>query len=150
MNSKINLEIIAQNKRAYYEYYISGKLEAGIVLTGSEVKSLRGDKINIAHSYVSTLKNEFFLFNVNIGKYKSANLSNYTFNRKRKLLLKKVEIRKLIILFKKKSIAIIPLTIYFNYKNIVKVLLGIVQGRKKYDKRELIKKRDWERKKIFF
>ncbi|MFQ3306989.1 MAG: SsrA-binding protein [Candidatus Midichloriaceae bacterium] len=141
------LKIICQNKKAYYEYFIEDKLEVGIVLKGSEVKSLRFSGGSIAESYADSIGNEIFLLGSYIEEYDKAKAFNHYSRRNRKLLLHKKEIKKLIGLVKRKGHTLIPLSLYFNHKNTVKLSLGIAKGKKKHDKREAIKDREWERRK---
>ncbi len=141
------VQILAKNKKAYYEYFIEEEIEAGISLKGSEVKSLRLSKVSIAESYADVIDNEVFLIGANIQQYDYAKIYNHHPTRLRKLLLHKKEIKNLIGLTKRKGYTLIPLSIYFNKRNIAKLLLGIAKGKKKHDKRETIKQRDWERRK---
>lgn len=145
-----NYKIIAQNRRARYEYFIEVEYEAGIVLQGSEIKSLRTGKANIQDSYIEFNKNgELFLINSYIAPYKLATIFNHEPTRKRKLLLKKREISKIINKIKLKGFTCIPLVLYINNKNYAKVKIAIAKGKKLYDKRESIKERDFKREKAF-
>ena len=145
-----NYKIIAQNRRARYEYFIETEYEAGIVLQGSEIKSLRTGKANIQDSYIEFDKNgELFLINSYIAPYKLATIFNHEPTRKRKLLLKKREISKIINKIKLKGFTCIPLVLYINNKNYAKVKIAIAKGKKLYDKRESIKERDFKREKAF-
>lgn len=140
-------KIILQNRKARYDYNIISTLEAGIVLKGSEVKSLRAGKASIADSFIYPKDNEVFIHNFYIAEYEHISaykLDNY---RIKKLLLKRKEINKLIGTIKKAGVTIVPTKVYFNKKNFIKLEIAIVTGKKKYDKRESIKKRDWDRKK---
>ena len=140
---------IGVNKKAHYDYEILDKFEAGIVLTGTEVKSLRSYKVNLADSYAGlSLDNELFLYQMNIPKYPLANQMNHEPKRNRKLLIHKREIKKLIGLLKKSGCSLIPLSIYFNEKGFVKVSLGVGKGKRNIDKRETIKEREWNRAKL--
>ena len=141
------IKIIAQNKKAYHEYYIEDKIEAGIVLEGTEVKALRCSKASIAESYADKVRDEIFLLGANISEYSKAKNFSHHPRRQRKLLLHKKEIKKLIGLIKRKGYTLIPLSLYFNKCNIVKLSLGIAKGKKKHDKREAIKQREWDKKK---
>lgn len=141
------LKNISQNNRAYYDYFIEDIYEAGIVLTGTEVKSLRRGKVSIAESHADEIDGEIFLLNANIPEYTEANRYNHYTKRPRKLLLHANEIRKLIGLIKRKGYTLVPIAIYFNKKNKVKVALGLGRGKKNYDKRETIKEREWQRQK---
>ena len=139
---------IGINKKANYDYEINDKLEAGIVLTGSEVKSLRDSRVNLADSYAGlTADNEIFIYQMNIPKYSLANNMNHEPKRNRKLLLRKREIRKLIGTLKKGGYSLIPLKIYFNENGFVKISLGVGKGKRQVDKRETIKEREWNRQK---
>jgi SsrA-binding protein len=144
---KHEIQIVAQNKKAYHEYLIEDKVEAGIILKGSEVKSLRFSKASINESYADNIDNEIFILGANIPEYNKAKSLKHNPKRQRKLLLHKKEINKLIGLIKRKGYTLIPLTLYFNKKNIAKISLGLAKGKKKHDKREAIKQRDWERDK---
>ncbi|MBO7454027.1 MAG: SsrA-binding protein SmpB [Alphaproteobacteria bacterium] len=139
---------IGVNRKAHYDYEITDTLEAGIVLFGTEVKSLRSNKVNLTDSYAGlTADNEVFLYQMGIPKYSMANLTNHEPKRNRKLLLKKREIQKLIGALKKSGYSLIPLKIYFNEKGFVKISLGLGKGKKNIDKRETIKEREWNREK---
>lgn len=139
-------KIISQNKKALFNYFIEEKLEAGICLKGSEVKSIRNGKVNIVDAHAAfNAHNELYLYNSHIAEYEQSNRFNHDTKRPRKLLLHKKEIRKIIGKIKIKGYSLIALSFYFNHKNIVKVELAIGKGKKLYDKRETIKKRDMER-----
>ena len=139
---------IGVNRKAHYDYEITDTLEAGIVLFGTEVKSLRSNKVNLTDSYAGlTADNEVFLYQMGIPKYSMANLTNHEPKRNRKLLLKKREIRKLIGVLKKSGYSLIPLKINFNEKGFVKISLGLGKGKRNIDKRETIKEREWNREK---
>ena len=140
-------KVIAQNRKAYYEYQIEEKIEAGIVLTGSEVKSLRAGKANISDAFADTDGTAIFLRQAHIAKYSAANRWNHDETRVRTLLLHRSEIRKLIGKLKTKGLTLIPLTVYINAKNLIKVELGLGKGKKQHDKRETEKQRDWNRQK---
>lgn len=140
-------QLIAQNNKAHYEYFIEQTYEVGIVLTGTEVKSLRENKASIAESHVVEIKGEIFIIGCYIDEYTKANKFNHYPRRPRKLLLHSKEIKKLTGMVKKQGITIVPLSLYFNKKNLVKVLIAIAKGKKQHDKRETIKQRDWERQK---
>lgn len=141
------LKSISQNNRTYYDYFIEDIYEAGIVLTGTEVKSLRRGKVSIAEAHVDEINGEIFLLNANIPEYTEANRYNHYPKRPRKLLLYAKEINKLIGLIKRKGYTLVPIRMYFNKKNKVKVAIGLGKGKKNYDKRETIKQREWERQK---
>ncbi len=132
------------NRKAHYNYAITEQFEAGVVLLGSEVKSIREGKANISESYVADIKGELFLINANISKYHGANKFNHEPTRQRKLLLKKKEVNKLLGKINKEGFSAVPISIYFK-KRFIKVLIGIGKGKKLHDKRETIKKREVER-----
>lgn len=136
---------IANNRKARFHYTIEEELEAGIMLLGSEVKSLRTGGLNISDGHVSDVNGELVLLNVHIAEYKGANKFNHEPLRPRKLLLHKKQIDKLLGKIQTKGLSVIPLSIYFNTRNIVKINLGICKGKKLYDKRASIKERDEKR-----
>ncbi|MCC8370369.1 MAG: SsrA-binding protein SmpB [Rickettsia endosymbiont of Stiretrus anchorago] len=138
-------KIIAQNKKALFNYFIEERLEAGIVLKGSEVQSLRQGKASIEESHAADTGNEVFLYNCHIAKYEKANRFNHSTRRPRKLLLHKKEINKIIGKTKIKGYTLVALSMYFNKKNKIKIELGIAKGKKLHDKRESIKEKDWKR-----
>ena len=141
------MKIIAANKRANYNFTISNKIEAGIVLTGSEVKSLRINTGSIRGSYIIEQNGELWLSNSFIKKYQNSNESNYDPSRKRKLLVTKREFDKISGSIKQGGFTIIPLSLYFSDNGFAKLSCGIAKGKKKIDKRESIKQRDWNIKK---
>ena len=141
------MKIIAANKRANYNYSVSNKIDAGIVLTGSEVKSLRINTGSIRGSYIIEQKGELWLSNSFIKKYDNSNDKNYDPSRNRKLLVTKKEFNKISGSIKQGGLTIIPLSLYFSEKGLAKLLCGIAKGKKKIDKRESIKQRDWNIKK---
>lgn len=138
---------IAKNRKAYFQYFIEDKLEVGLVLTGSEIKSIREGKVNIEDAFVTPLKDGIYLLNAHIAKYKQAGIYNHDENRRRKLLLHKNEMNKIIGKIKKSGYTAIVLSLYFNSKNIVKAEIGVAKGKKTVDKRQTIKERDWGREK---
>jgi len=141
------IKMIADNRKARYAYAIDGTLEAGIVLTGSEVKSLRGGKTTIAESYAHAKDGEIFLVNAYIPEYNEASRFNHEPKRTRKLLLHKREVAKLAAAAQREGMTLIPLKMYFNAKGRAKLELGIAKGKKLHDKRETEKQRDWQRDK---
>ena len=141
------MKIIATNKRATYDYDISLKLDAGLILTGSEVKSLRYNSSSIKESYVEYIGSELWLCNCFIKKYESSSDKENNPSRKRKLLLNKKELNKLLGSVKRDGFSIIPITIYFNEMGLVKLNIGLGKGKKKYDKRDSQKLKDWNKKK---
>ena len=138
---------IAVNRRARFDYEIEDTFEAGIALLGSEVKSLRNGRANIAESYVGPENDEIYLINADIPPYEGANRFNHEPRRKRKLLLNRKEISKLIGAVAQDGRTIIPLRLYFNNRGLAKLLIGLAKGKKTIDKRETIKRRDWDRQK---
>jgi len=138
---------IAKNRKAYFQYFIEDKLEAGLVLTGSEIKSIREGKVNIEDAFIAPLKDGMYLLNAHIAKYKQAGIYNHSENRRRKLLLHKNEANKIIGKIKKAGYTAIVLSLYFNNKNIVKAEIGVAKGKQNADKRQTIKERDWGREK---
>ena len=141
-------KIVAENRRARFDYNITETLEAGIVLFGSEVKSLRMGKASIKEAYANYENSELFLINFNVPEYSlAAKGQNHDPKRLRKLLVHKKEKNKIFGLIKREGFTIVPINCYFNEKGIVKILLGLAKGKKQVDKRETIKKRDWDRAK---
>ena len=133
-----------QNRKARHNYFIKEEYECGIVLTGTEIKSIRDGSCNIEDSYGHIKKDELFLLNMFIGEYKQGNIFNHQETRTRKLLMHKKEILKINEKVKLEGYTLIPLRLYFK-KNIAKVSLGLCKGKKDYDKRETIKERDIQR-----
>ncbi|MDR2527321.1 MAG: SsrA-binding protein SmpB [Rickettsiales bacterium] len=142
---------IAQNKKASFEYSLLEYYEAGIVLTGTEIKSIRVGRVSLQESYADIDKNgEMWVYNMNIPPYmQSSKYFNHDPKRKRKLLLRKKEINKLIGGVKEKGFTIIPVALYINNKGFAKLKIALAKGKKVYDKREAIKKREWEREKAY-
>jgi SsrA-binding protein len=140
-------KMIADNRKARHAYAIDSVLEAGIVLTGSEVKSLRTGKATIGESYAQAKDGEIFLVNAYIPEYTQASRFNHEPKRTRKLLVRKSEIAKLSVAAQREGMTLIPLKMYFNPKGIAKLELGIAKGKKLHDKRESEKQRDWQRDK---
>lgn len=137
-------KLIAKNPVAKHDYTIIDTIEAGIVLTGTEIKSIRSGKVNLKDSYVSIERGEAFIHSMHISPYEHGNIFNKDPMRDRKLLLNKQEIRKLIGLIKQKGYTLVPISLYFQ-GSYVKVELGIGKGKKLYDKREDLKKKEQER-----
>ncbi|HMS65445.1 MAG TPA: SsrA-binding protein SmpB [Ignavibacteria bacterium] len=144
MSDTDKIKIIATNRKANFEYAILSKYEAGMVLFGTEVKSLREAKVNIQDAYGRVTNDEIWLINANINEYKFGNINNHDPLRNRKLLLNKREIRKIKQELQEKGLTLVPLKIYFKGSRI-KIEIGIAKGKKLYDKRESIKKREVER-----
>ena len=141
------MKIIATNKRASYDYQIILKYDAGIVLKGSEVKSIRNNSLSIKESYVEEKGNELWLCNCFIKKYESSSEKDNNPTRQRKLLVNKKELNKILGSVKKEGFSIIPINIYFNDIGLVKLNIGLGKGKKKYDKRESQKLKDWNKNK---
>jgi SsrA-binding protein len=138
---------VADNRKARFNYEIHETYEAGIALTGTEVKSLRGGKATIGEAYAGPSGEEFFLFNAYIPEYLQANRFNHETRRPRRLLLHKRQINKLIGATQREGFTVIPLKIYFNERGRAKVELGLGRGKKLHDKRETEKERSWNREK---
>lgn len=134
-----------KNRSAFYEYFIDDKYTAGMVLTGTEVKSLRAGKASFNDSYCIINKGELFLKSLHIAEYSHGTANNHDPVRDRKLLLQKKELKKLDGKMKEKGYTIIPLRIFFNEKNLAKIEIGLAKGKKMHDKRESIKQRDVDR-----
>ncbi|MDR2075013.1 MAG: SsrA-binding protein SmpB [Holosporales bacterium] len=145
-----NFKIVAKNRRAKFDYEILETHEAGVVLTGSEVKSIRNGRVSINESFVGGMKDsdQIFLFNADIAVYKQASYNNHEPRRPRKLLLHKSQINKLLGAIQKKGLTIVPLTMYFNHKGLLKISIALGRGKNVVDKRETIKTRDWNRQKL--
>lgn len=140
--------LIAENRRARHEYSLEDTYEAGIQLTGTEVKSLREGQANIAESYVSPENGEIMLINANIPEYRQAGpFYQHAPRRPRRLLLHKSEIAKLAAAVDRQGMTMVPLRLYFNDRGLVKLQLAVAQGKKLHDKRDTEKKRDWNRQK---
>ena len=141
---KENVKLIANNKKAYHDYFIEDKIEAGISLAGTEVKSLRQGKCSIKESFLRIEKGEVFIYGLHISPYEKGNIFNKDPLRVRKLLLHKYEINKLAGKIAEKGYTLVPLQVYFRGR-LVKVEIGLAKGKKLYDKREAIAKRDAKR-----
>ena len=133
-----------KNKKAYFDYYIDEEYEAGIVLTGTEIKSIRKGSVSLKDTFARIKNNEVFLLNMFISPYKEASIYNVDERRTRKLLLNKSEIKRIKQDIEQKGLTLIPLKLYFK-KDKIKLELGICRGKKNYDKRETIKQRDEKR-----
>ena len=147
--TKSGLKIISNNRKARFNYFFTEFFEAGIVLKGSEVKSLRDGKANISESYAFDISGEFFLINSHIPAYKESSYNNHDPKRNRKLLLNKREINKLMGRVNREGFTLIPTKLYFK-KGKAKVEIAVAKGKKQYDKRQVKKKRDWNREKARF
>jgi len=146
MASTISVGRVAENRKARHDYEIIETIEAGLVLFGSEVKSLRRGRASITEAYAGEERGRLILINANIPEYEGAR-DNHEPKRHRPLLLNKKEQNKLLGHINRDGMTIVPLSLYFNDKGLAKVALGLAKGRKKHDKREAIKKRDWDRQK---
>jgi SsrA-binding protein len=143
-----NYKVIADNRRARFDYFLENNIEAGIVLTGTEVKSLRQGRANIAESYVSIENgNELCLINADVPHYGFANRFNHDPRRIRKLLLHRREIHRMMVAVQREGMTIIPTKLYFNDKGTVKIEIALAKGKKLHDKRETEANRDWARDK---
>jgi SsrA-binding protein len=142
-----NGRLIADNRKARYNYEFVEMFEAGLQLSGTEVKSLRNGKANIAESYATEEKGEIWLINSHIPEYLQANRFNHNPRRRRKLLLHKKEVSKLIGAVQRDGMSIVPNRLYFNERGHAKLQIALAKGRKTHDKREVAKKRDWQREK---
>ena len=141
------MKIIATNKKATFDYKISLKLDAGVILTGAEVKSLRNNSSSIKESYIENDDGELWLCNCHIKKYESSNEKDHNPIRKRKLLLNRKELNKVLGAVRKEGFSIVPISIYFNDKGLAKLNIGLGKGKKKFDKRETQKMKDWNKTK---
>lgn len=143
----LSIGLIAENRRARFDYEVLDTLEAGLVLTGSEVRSLRNGKAQITESYASPEQGELWLINAHIPEYVQANRFNHLEKRPRKLLVSRKQRDRLVGEVQKAGHTIVPLKLYFNERGLAKMLLGIAKGKQTIDKRETQKKRDWQRQK---
>ena len=144
---QVGIKVVADNRRGRYEYEILQTFEAGIALQGSEVKSLREGRTNLAEAYATMKQGELFLLNSNIPEYREANRFNHEPKRPRKLLLHAKEIQKLATGVSREGLTIIPLKIFFNTRGRAKIDIALAKGKKLHDKRDSIKDRDWSREK---
>jgi SsrA-binding protein len=138
-------KLIAENRRARYDYFLEDTMEAGLVLLGTEVKSLRNGRANIAESYASAENGEIILINANFPEYSKANRFNHEPKRPRKLLLHRKQIDKLTGAVHRDGRTIVPLRLYFDDKGRVKIEIALAKGKKAHDKREATAERDWKR-----
>ena len=139
--------VVAQNRKARHDYFIEDTMEAGIALTGTEVKALRGGRSNVQDAYASSDDGDMWLVNCYIPEYAHGNRHNHEPRRPRRLLLHRREINKLAGATQREGYTVVPLSIYFNGRGRAKVELGLAKGKKQYDKRATIKERDWNREK---
>ncbi|MEI7641279.1 MAG: SsrA-binding protein SmpB [bacterium] len=144
MEKKEEIKTVANNKKAFYDYHIMEKWEAGIALHGTEVKSIRNGSVNIKDAFAKVVNGEIYLMNAHISPYSHGNLNNHEPLRDRKLLLHKIEIERLIGKMAKKGFSLIPLSVYFK-KGKIKVEIALGKGKKEYDRRADIKKKDIQR-----
>ena len=142
-----NRKIVAENRKARHDYHINDVIEAGIILTGTEVKSLREGQANIAESYASPENDGIWLINANIPEYSRGNRENHAPKRARKLLLHKRQIATMIQAVERKGFTLVPLRLFFNDRGMAKLDIGIAEGKKAHDKRDTAKERDWNRQK---
>jgi SsrA-binding protein len=146
-NSDDSRVFVAQNRKARHDYFIEDKLEAGIMLTGSEVKSLRKGQASIGEAFAEEQKGDFYLINAHISEYAPAARFGHAPKRQRKLLLHRRQMDKLAGAVAEKGMTIVPLSLYFNERGICKVELGLARGKKLHDKRATDASRDWDREK---
>ena len=139
--------LAARNRKARHTYFIEETFEAGMMLTGTEVKSLREGRANINEAYASVKDNDIFLLNAHIAEYAGGNRENHPPRRPRKLLLHKREIQKLTMALQRDGMTLVPLSIYFNDRGLAKPSLGLAKGKRQYDKRATVKDREWKRDK---
>ena len=138
-------KLVAENRKARFNYFIEETLEAGLALTGTEVKSRRQGRADIGEAYAASRDNEMFLVNAHIAEYSGGNRQNHAPKRERKLLLHKREIDRLSGAVNRSGYTIVPLKLYFNERGYAKLLLGIARGKRQHDKRRTIKEREWKR-----
>lgn len=146
-NDDFSQRIVAQNRKARHNYLIEDTLECGLVLTGTEVKSLRTGRASIQEAYAAEKDGELYLINANIPVYEGGNRNNHEPKRMRKLLAHKKELDKLMGMTTQKGYTLVPLHIHFNDRGIAKVAIGVGKGKQSHDKRQSIKDRDWQRDK---
>jgi SsrA-binding protein len=139
--------VVARNRRATHDYFIDERFEAGMMLQGTEVKSLREGKANINEAYASEQAGELFLVNATIPEFHGGNRFNHEPTRPRKLLLHRRELGKVIGAVRRQGMTVVPLSLYFNPRGLAKIEIGLARGKKLYDKRASIKERDWQRDK---
>ena len=142
MKQEDTYKTVGSNRKAFHDYSIEEKIEAGLILKGTEVKSLREGRVNLREGYATVAQGKAILHNIHIGEYSHGNIMNHEPLRPRPLLLHKKQIEKLTGKVQQKGLTIVPLRIYFNPRGIAKVELGLARGKKNYDRRETIKKRE--------
>jgi SsrA-binding protein len=145
--SERKIKVVADNRKARFNYAIEDSIEAGVALTGTEVKSIRSGKATIGEAYADPRDGEIWLVNANIPEYLQANRFNHAPKRPRKLLLHKKQINKLIGAVEREGMTLVPLKLYFNEQGRAKIELALAKGKKLHDKRETERKRDWNREK---
>ena len=138
---------VAQNRRARHDYFIEERMEGGLVLTGTEVKSMRLGRGSIAEAYVADQGGELYLLGAHIPEYEAASRFNHEPRRPRKLLVRRRELAKLLGQVRREGYTLVPLELYFNERGIAKLEFGLAKGKRKADKRETAKARDWQRQK---
>jgi len=138
-------KLIAENRRARFDYFLEDRVEAGLMLTGTEVKALRLGRANIAESYAAAEGREIVLINANIPEYGPANRFNHEPTRPRKLLLHRKQIDKMLAAIQRDGRTLVPTRLYFNEKGMVKLEVALAKGKKAHDKREVVADRDWKR-----
>lgn len=136
---------VAQNRRARHDYFIDERLEAGIMLAGTEVKALREGRASLQDAYAGEMQGELFLFNAYIPEYRAANRFNHETRRPRKLLVHRRERDRLLGAVRREGVTLVPLSLYFNRRGIAKIDLGLARGKRQYDKRQDMKERSWQR-----
>ena len=144
-NAEAAPKVAAQNRRARHDYFIEDTVEAGIVLQGTEVKSLRAGQASIEEAYATDRSGDLVLMNAYIPEYRSASVTQHEPRRPRTLLLRKRELAKLVAGVSREGMTIVPLSIYFNKRGFAKVELGLAKGKRQHEKRQSIKERDWKR-----
>lgn len=144
MTQQRQLKVLSSNRKAFYEYEILDRVEAGLVLTGSEIKSIRNGRVNIAESYARPINKELWLVNAHIAQYPQAGIYNHEPSRFRKLLLKKDQLAALVLSANQKGLTIIPLRLYIR-NHVAKLELGLARGKKQHDKRKAIAQRTADR-----
>jgi SsrA-binding protein len=139
--------VLAMNRAASHEFHLLARFEAGLVLTGTEVKSLREGRATISEAHAGEMQGELWLFNANIPEYRGGNRFNHEPRRPRKLLVKRRELGRLLGAVQRKGMTLVPLSLYFSPRGFAKIELGLGRGKKEYDKRQSLKERDWAREK---
>ena len=146
-NTGVNYRVVAENRRARFDYSILDEIECGLALAGSEVKSLREGQASIVESYASVEDGELWLINSSIAPYAKSSAFNHDDRRKRKLLVRRRELSRLWSASKREGLTLVPLVLYFNHKGMAKLKVAIAKGRRRADKRDIERKRDWQRQK---